>query len=62
MSFAHPLLNALLAALLGVLVTVWFVMDNPSNYRWLLYLVAASCGLLGYFHGQPFIEMLKGFL
>lgn len=62
MSFDNPLLNALLAALLGVFVTIWFVFDNPNNYRWLLYAVAAVCGLLGYFHGQPFIHMLADML
>lgn len=62
MSFDSPLLNAILAALLGVFVTIWFVFENPNSYRWLLYAVALACGLLGYFHGQPFIEMLAGVL
>jgi len=62
MSFENPLLNALLAALLGVFVTIWFVFENPNSYRWLLYAVAIVCGVLGYFHGQPFIEMLRGVL
>lgn len=62
MSFDNPLLNALLAALLGVFVTIWFVFENPNSYRWLLYSVAVVCGVLGYYHGQSFIETLKGVL
>lgn len=62
MSYDNPLLNAVLAALLGVLVALWFIFDNPRHHLALLSFIAAVCGLLGYFHGQPFIEMLAGVL
>jgi hypothetical protein len=63
MSFDNPMINALLAALLGVLLTIWFVMENPDRYKSVLVVVAFVSGTLGYFQGQPFIQMLRdGFL
>ena len=59
MNFDNPLINALLAALLGVLLTIWFAIENPARYKGVLTVVAIVCGALGYAQGQPFIQMLK---
>ncbi|WP_323002118.1 hypothetical protein [Denitromonas sp.] len=59
MNFDNPLINGAIAALLGVLITIWFVMENPDRYKGVLVVVAVVSGMLGYTQGQPFIEMLK---
>ncbi len=59
MTFDNPALNALLAALLGVLLTLWFVMENPDNYKGVLVVVAILCATLGFHFGEPFIVMLQ---
>ena len=33
MNFDNPLINGAIAALLGVLITIWFVMENPDSPR-----------------------------
>lgn len=58
MDYTNPFLNALLAALLGVLLVVWWSWTNPFEHRnWMLF-VAVACAILGYHFGEPFIRIL----
>lgn len=58
MTYDNALLNALLAAVLGVLIVVVWVWAHPAEYKELLILVALGCAVLGYFFGGPFVEVL----
>lgn len=62
MSYTNPLLNALLAALLGVFFIVYWVWDNPRDHIWLMVIVAAACAILGYTYGEPFIAFIRHLL
>ena len=62
MTYANPLLNALLAALLGILIVVWRVWGDPREHVWLLVIVATLCAILGYAYGEPFIVFIRHLL
>lgn len=58
MTFTHPLLNAIFAALLGILLVLRWVWDNPREHTWLITIVATLCAILGYAYGEPFLRFL----
>lgn len=62
MTYTSPLLNALFAALLGVLFVVYWVWDNPRDHVWLLVIVAMACAILGYAYGESFIVFIRHLL
>jgi hypothetical protein len=62
MTSSNPLINALLAAVLGFFVFCWLTWfwnsDSPLEHkRWLVF-VTASCAVLGFYFGTPFVDLL----
>ena len=62
MTFTNPLLNALLAALLGIFFVLYWASDNPRDYVQLFVIVAVACAILGYAYGEPFIVFVRHLL
>jgi mannose/fructose/N-acetylgalactosamine-specific phosphotransferase system component IID len=61
MTYNNPFLNALLAALLGVLLVLWYVWwwsDDRTVNKTLFIFVAVACAILGFNFGEPFIAIL----
>ena len=58
MSFNHPFLNALLAAVVGVLLVVMWSWQNETNHKYTLMFVGVGCAILGYQFGEPFVKFL----
>ena len=59
MTYTNPWLNALLAALLGVFIVIYWAWGDLREHTWLLVIVAAACAILGFAYGQPFIEFIR---
>ena len=47
MNYTNPLLNALIAAVLGILLVAWVSWGNPFEHRYWMLFVAVSCAILG---------------
>lgn len=62
MTFTNPLLNAVLTALLGIFIVLWWTWDHPREHTWLLTIVATLCAILGYAYGEPFIAFIRHLL
>ncbi|TAG44910.1 MAG: hypothetical protein EAZ30_16685 [Betaproteobacteria bacterium] len=58
MAQTHSFLSALLGALLGVLVVLFWIWDNPREHVWLLVIVAVASGILSYAYGEQFTSMI----
>ncbi len=62
MTFTNPLLNAVLAALLGIFIVLRWTWDHPREHTWLLTIIATLCAILGYAYGEPFIAFIRHLL
>ena len=60
MTFTNPFINALLAAVLGILVVVIWSWSDPFEHKhWMLF-IAIGCGALGFYFGESFVRLLMG--
>jgi hypothetical protein len=61
MTFTNPLINALLAAVLGIFFVVYWSWHDEISHKTLIF-VAIACAVLGYYFGEPFVSFLMRIL